>query len=210
MILLGNANFIKSKLVDFIIKTAKEPLIGSEVQFGINRSFADLVVLNKNYIKGYEIKAASDDFRNLKRQLVLYENVFDYVYIVVTSKHLEVAKGFVKGKTGLIFINSGGEIELIKEAELIKRNRKVDLLSSITKSFLKEYFHIRENLNSSQIRIVLREYTLTEIKIAYYNYLKQKLVPKNELFRSEVGNRTHFEDVKLLSFDESAIILNKF
>ncbi len=207
MTLLRNANFIKSKLIDYVLKTNPNSLIGSELQFASNRGFADLVVVMDNSIVGYEIKAAGDDFRSLKKQLLLYKSVFDYVFVVVTEKHIISAKNLITGKSGLIFINSDGDIEIILKAKLIKSNKKKELLYSMTINFFKEYFCLNKKMTSLETRTILMKNSLKEIKSAYYDYLKERLYPKNKIFLSELGEKTHFEDVSLLSFSENAEFL---
>ncbi len=207
MMFFQNANFIKSKIIDFNLDSDSNILIGSEVQFGKNRGFADLIVLKDNSVVSYEIKASRDDFRNLKSQLTLYKNVFDYVYTVVTEKHIYSVKTFINGHSGLILLKLNGDIELIRRAKLIKRNKKQEILFSMTIKFLKKYYGIKKNIDSYQIRTVLMNHKIPDIKKAYYNYLKEKLYPKNRVFVSELGEETHFEDVSLLSFNENTEFL---
>lgn len=207
MIFLQNAEYIKSLLIDFILIKYPKGLIGSEVLFGSKSSFADLLVLNRNKVIAFEIKAAGDDLRNLNKQINLYTCVFDYVYLVVTEKHLIKAKKILNKKIGLICVLQNGELDFIKKAELILSNKKEDLLFSMTKYFLREFFLIKNNFGSYKVKLQLMNKSLAEIKHAFIYYLKNKLTPRNKIFFAEFGEQTHFEDVKLLSFNEDTKLL---
>jgi len=207
MNLLRNADFIKSKIIDHVIQRYPGSLIGSEVQFGSNRGFADLIFLLNNLTYIYEIKAASDDFRNLRTQIKIYKGVFDFVNIVVTENHAKVIKNFISDNTGLIIIKSTGDLETIREAKLIRNNRKGELISSMTVKFLIDYYSLKVGTNSTKIRSILAKNKLDNLKRGYYSFLEKKLLPKNEIFFSEFGSETHLEDVNLLSFNENTELL---
>lgn len=206
-LLLSNENFIKSLLIDFILSENPTTTIGNEVQFGVGGKFSDILCLFNKKIIAYEIKAYGDDFRNLKTQLNAYKRVFDYVFLIITEKHVEVAKNMLPTNVGLILVNSSAEIKIQRAPNLIKSNRKEDILFSMNKDFLVKYFNRSKYMRVDEIRFCLMNKSLRDLKGAHYKFLYKKLYPKNIIFHSETGLHTHFEDVSLLSFNEKSELL---
>ena len=204
---LNNANFIKAIVIDSIYKKKTDALIGSEIKFGSQENFADIIMLNDNKITGYEIKAANDDFRSVRRQIKNYSKVFDYFYLVVTDKHKKLALREIEDGLGLIIISNDEKLNVFKPAELVSKNYKEEILASMTKEFLIKHFNTSKNLDSKKTRLILKDREIAELKVAYYKYLTNRLKPINELFIKERGPKTHFEDIMILSFNINAEIL---
>ncbi|MDR3596872.1 sce7726 family protein [Clostridium sp.] len=200
---LKNENFIKSILIDYYLEYVPNCLIGNEVKYGTKGYFTDLIFLSNNLITAFEIKAGNDDFRTIRKQLDNYKKVFDSLYLVITEKHISEALAILREGEGLIIIRSDNSIELYKQPSIISKNYKKEILYSITVKYLKKYFNITKNVSSNELRNDLMKRKLFEIKDAYYDYLIERLYKKNNVFLSEKGKKTHYEDVSILSFNEN-------
>jgi hypothetical protein len=100
---LGSAKHIKASFIDVLLERKNEVgIIGSEIMFADKKALADLILLSNNKIIAYEIKAQNDDFRKILYQLEAYNNVFDYVNLITTEKHLKKAKQQMPEKTALL------------------------------------------------------------------------------------------------------------
>ncbi|MFA9389318.1 MAG: sce7726 family protein [Prolixibacteraceae bacterium] len=197
---LNDANNIKALLIDFLIDNNQDVdfLFGSEVFFGKKKRQTDIITVNGT-ITAYEIKASNDDFRRVREQLDDYKKVFDYQYLVVTEEHEKKATSFLKKNEGLIVIDRNLNVMICKKASLIKKQSKAEILETIPLSFLKMQYRLPSDLNAFNCRNILLKRRLPELKITLKNFLESRLRPRNDLFKSEKGVSTHFEDIKLLS-----------
>lgn len=195
---LNYANYIKALLVDHYLKINDNVYLGNEVTFGKNKRLADLIIL-RDKLYGFEIKAHNDHLRNLRNQLNDYSKVFDYVYAVVTENHLNKAKSHINKNEGLLLIKSNEQIEVIKPASQIKKNTKTDILETIPVSYLKTKMNLESNLQAYVIRKKFKRKKIFELKNILYGYIEQKLIPTNQQFFKERGVITHFEEIQLLS-----------
>ncbi len=197
---LNDANNIKALLIDFLIDQNEDVdiLFGSEVFFGKKKRQSDIITVNGT-ITAYEIKASNDDFRRVREQLDDYKKVFDYQYLVVTEGHENKASNFLKANEGLIIIDKTLNIQVYKKASLIKKQIKAEILETIPLSYLKMQYKLPSDLNAFECRNILLKRKLSELKIILKKFLESRLGPRNELFKSEKGEYTHFEDIKLLS-----------
>lgn len=207
MNLLNNSSFVKSLVIDHFLQKNEKILIGHELQYGSNNNFADLIILKSGKIIAFEIKASNDDLRAVKSQTLNYKQVFDYVYFVVTEKHVRQISELLQENIGLILISKNNELRIIKKPKRILSNKKKEILYSITKNFLTEYFKLPKNLSVRELRLKLMKLKIKKIKQIYYIYLRERLLSKNILFNSERGTVTHYEDLTLLSFNENSEIL---
>ena len=198
---LTNANYIKALLIDYLIKDNDgKAILGTEISFGSKHRIADLVLLT-DFLSVFEIKAMNDDLRNIRSQLNNYKKVFDYLYLVVTEKHFNKAKKIVTPNEGLILISPSGEVNIYKNAMLIKKHSKEEILDSITAEFLKKTLELPNEFSAYEVKNKLQKEKLITLKQFFKDFLIQKLANKNELLIKERGEITHYEDVAILSYN---------
>lgn len=197
---LNDANFIKALLIDFLINQDIRGgyLFGSEIFFGSKKRQTDLLTLNGT-ITAFEIKASNDDFRNVREQLNDYKKVFDYQFLVVTKTHEKKAKNILTPQEGLMVVDNNLDIKIVKNACLIKKQMKSEILETMPQSFLKKKYKLPKQLSAFEAREFLLKRKLTELKDSLKLFFELRLTPRNSLFISEKGETTHFEDIKLLT-----------
>lgn len=200
---MANADIIKALFIDYILRNnifpeEKDFCIGQEVMYGINKFFADLVVISKNKLYAFEIKAYNDNFRRLEAQISNYRKLFDFVYVIITKNHLEHLKKTSLNSIG-IFLIDNDKITMLRKAKEIKRASKVDILETIPANYLKKYFLIKNNPPADIIRTQLIKQPLCRLKVALLEYMKLKLLYKYKNFLLEKGEYVHFEDISILS-----------
>lgn len=196
-----NATYIKAKLIDFILEKKSKSVIGSEIMYGHKKRVVDILELSKGKTIAYEIKAFKDDFRKLGTQILEYQKVFDYIYIVITSNHLSKISLHLKDNSiGVLLLDDNDNISCIKRATCQKSNSKDDILSTINAIFLKKYFSIKSSIDASTTRTILSKKSLAVMKETLYIYLHQTISPRFNLFLREKGDETLIVDIEVLSF----------
>jgi len=83
---------IIAQVIRLIIANNKDDIICSELPFADRHRRADIAIINEDYLTAYEIKSEADNLDKLPEQIIDYSNCFDYVYVVLSLKHLETAK----------------------------------------------------------------------------------------------------------------------
>lgn len=201
-----NAINIKALLIDYLLSTSSEVVLGNEVMFGSKKGLVDIIQLLENKLYAYEIKGDNDDFRRLDIQIAEYKKVFDYVYVVVTNKYIEKVKFSLDKSIGILYVDNLDNIFLVKKATLQRQQDKLEILNSITAKFLKQHFKIKTKNNSSQLRYTLMQKKLPIIKQALYSALMAKISIRYNLFLAERGELTHEDDIPLLSLQNKIIV----
>ena len=76
----------------FLEKEHRSPntLVIDELGLEHGKCRADIAVINKQ-ISGYEIKSGKDTLTRLKKQIEIYNAIFDYSSIVLEKRHLKEA-----------------------------------------------------------------------------------------------------------------------
>lgn len=97
-------------------------------EFGLNhgQNRADIIIVNGR-LTGYEIKSDCDSLRRLRQQITSYNSIFDRVYMITTSRHLEAIQRVLPEWWGIILANEGkrGAIHF-KSLRKAKANLSVD------------------------------------------------------------------------------------
>lgn len=179
--------------------------IASEVPFIEGSRRADLVMLSeRNELYAFEIKSEKDNLDSLTSQLADYRKVFDYVYVVVATKHLSQARKYSAKNIGIIEIKTNKE--LVRKRKAAKRLRldKRSLVASIDRSRLLYVLGVK----ASDLRNDRHFYDLASEKVSI-SYLRElfieQLVSKYgkgfSIFKSEIGSVVHTEDLLHLGLE---------
>jgi hypothetical protein len=171
--------------------TAQETLVIDEL--GLRHGFcrADIAVVSGRLI-GYEIKSNRDSLARLKKQISLYDAVFDSITIVVGTKHRSVICRRVPRHWGVLFASVGkrGAIKF-QTKRRPRANRRIDLLSIAQLLWRVEALDmVREITSSAEISRLRRS--------RLYEYLSNN-VPADKLrreVRSRLRNRLNWRDRK--------------
>jgi hypothetical protein len=209
MVGLNNAKLIKAIFIDFLTqKQFKNYSIGSEISFADKKVLADLVLLSNMECTAYEIKANNDDLRRLQYQLATYNEVFDFVNLIITEKHFLQVRKVISPNNGIIIITNNECVEIFRSSKQNKKLNKDKIISTMTINFLKKYFNINNyKYNGKEIKNILQKKDVKELRNAMYIFLYCRINRRYMAFLREKGIKTHFEDVSLLSLPNKRIIL---
>jgi hypothetical protein len=117
-------------------------------EFGLCQGDAriDIAVIN-GAMYGFEIKSERDTLQRLTRQKSAYNEVFDYVTVVASTKHIQNIEGQVPEWWGLHEVQCASrDIKLIKR-RLCRKNRNVNSQLLVQLLWREEAFEILKRLN---------------------------------------------------------------
>ena len=196
---------IKSKLIDLLIANNKDDVICSELPFADRHRRADIAIINEDYLTAYEIKSEADNLDKLPEQIIDYSNCFDYVYVVLSLKHLETAKQLVSRQVG-IYVFENRAVKLIRVAKLRKRLDKRSILSMLTTNQLSKLLRNiglakTKKYQSKQMQIegISGVLKLSEIRSVVRELLTEKYENRFRVFLNERGNISNIDDLPILS-----------
>lgn len=146
----NNASVVKASLIDFWLENNTADLIINEAPFFKGNRRADLIIINNQNLIGFEIKSELDTLKNLKAQILDYQKIFDFVYIVIDKKfkNSKELKELPK-QVGILIYNKN--IFIKKEAQKNKRLKKNDLISLLWRKDL-EYLLSNKNLDFDKLQ----------------------------------------------------------
>jgi hypothetical protein len=208
MDLASSAKIIKARFVDYIIHNnffTDNFCIGQEIMYGTNRLVADMVIISESKLYAIEIKSARDDLRRIDNQLLNYNKIFDYVYVITTDKYQAHIKN-ADDKIGIFTFSDNGDFQLTKKASLLKSFNKEEALNTIPISFLKKYYQLKSSLLAHEVRANLCAKSKKSIKECLNLYLTNCISYKYANFISEKGEQSHFEDIAILSFRDYYVL----
>lgn len=192
---LLSADYIKIKLLDWLIKQKKTAIFANEVLFSRYKRRADLVCLFRNSLTAYEIKGSLDNMSKLRNQMSDYIKTFDKVFVVTTKNHLKYIYTKLNNNTGIILYDNNFKIIRNPKQNAI---RKQDLLYLIDKNtLLKELNLKKDSMSSDKVRkIAIRNLKLQRIKELSYSRLYLRYNSLFQLFmRDRNNNTTSFDDL---------------
>jgi len=172
---------------------APNTLVVDELGLRHGSGRADIAVINGRLV-GYEIKSDHDSLKRLRKQVDLYDAIFDSITIVVGVKHISAICRRVPRHWGVVLARVGkrGGIQF-ETKRRPSANRRVDLLSVAQLLWKAEALDmVREITSSSEILRVRRS--------QLYDYLS-KNVPADQLRREvrfRLRARSNWRDRKQL------------
>ena len=198
--LKNNQEKIKTLLIDKIIKDNKKLnnyIICSEVPFLSGKRWADLIIIKKNNIIAYEIKSDLDSLKRLPEQMKDYSNTFDKVYLVLSKKFKKIPS--ISQNIGLLRFENE---KLFKErvAQTQKKLKKENLSYFLWKQDLQKYIINKDEGEINKLRnIFINKYKTEQIKKIAISCLRERYERRFELFLYDRNEKTHLEDLYLLS-----------
>lgn len=193
-----NASCLKALTIDYWLSNNSADLIINEVPFFKGNRRADLVIIQGNYLIGFEIKSELDSLNKLNTQIDDYIKIFDKVYIVIAEKfknHLEIRN--LPKSVGILVKKQ--TLQSKKEARQIKKFKKNDLLSILWRRDL-EHLINKKGLDIECLkRKVISDVKLEIIKKEIIVSLKKRYGKNYALFLRDRGNYTTVEDLKTIT-----------
>lgn len=170
---------------------APDTLVVDELGLRHGSGRADIAVVNGRLV-GFEIKSDNDSLARLKKQITLYDAIFDSITIVVGVKHSSVICRRVPRHWGVVLAQVGkrGGVKF-QTKRRARANRRVDLLSVAQLLWKIEALDMVREITPSAKILRLRRSQLCE-------YLS-KNVPADKLkgeVRSRLRNRLNWRDRK--------------
>lgn len=128
---------------------AAETLIVDELGLRHGSCRADIAVVNGRLV-GYEIKSDRDSLARLKKQVALYDAIFDNITIVVGPRHRSVISRRVPRHWGVVLATVGKRGAIRFETKRRSRaNSRVDLMSVAQLLWRVEALNMVRQLDSS-------------------------------------------------------------
>jgi len=173
-------------------------LVVDELGLQHGKCRADIAVLNGHFI-GYEIKSDADSLRRLNNQITIYNSVFDRLFAVVATCHLDEAMTLLPDWWGVISVSKGKRGAIyFKTARRSKQNRNVDDYAVAQLLWRDEAQEILTNLG-------IHGKALREKRANLYTHIIKKLNPSElrKIVKKYLMNRTNWRrPVQLLSSDD--------
>lgn len=106
-------------------RTTSDDLVVDEFHLAFGTVRADVALVN-GHLEGFEIKAGKDTLIRLPRQVVAYNKVFEFSWVVTTSAHLSEVRKLVPRKWGLMVAYADVSGSILKPVRAAKRNAQRD------------------------------------------------------------------------------------
>lgn len=128
-------------------KETGEIVVIEELDLCLGQARIDLAVIN-GIATGIEIKSDKDSLDRLESQIETYSKIFDFVEIVVGSKHLESVLKNTPQWCGVSLVLGGNSDELIyKKIRSTKLNKRKDPFSALQLLWKNEALQLLETAN---------------------------------------------------------------
>lgn len=179
-----NEKPIKKAFKSFLKNKYPESYVAEEKCFKTNPrrvdSRIDVLLIKKRLIVGYEIKSDSDIIKRLDKQIPKYNNFFDKLYLVTTTKHINNALRHIPQYWGLIIAKDTTKIdfEVVRKAN-ININKNLKKLANLLwvadiNLILKDF--VGRGLNKSKLILKLFELAKEEDIL---DYVIEKIITSN-------------------------------
>ena len=210
MDIIASAEYIKAKVIDYLVANNEEIVLGNEIMYGTKRKKVDLLMLNDALLTAIEIKSSVDSLERLEEQVIEYSKIFNYTIVCCTNKHFsKIHKTIPKGIGLMLFSND--TIELKRKPVLRKKLEKDEILYSIPSYFLRHKLDNKSQyINSDEIRRILSTLSVNRLQAMLYSYYSSKLYDNYKMFQKEIGEQTHIDDIPLLSLTSTKVDIGYF
>lgn len=191
------AEQIKASVIDWLINNYSDVIIGNEIMYGTSRRMVDLLAIIDNRTIAFEIKSSSDTLTRLPEQINEYKKVFDEINVVSVTSHLAGIKRIITPSIGLFTVEQ--ELKVLQKAKENSKTIKLEMLYSISSSYLKKVFPNYRSLNSDLLRQKISRENKNTIHSNLIDFYKKRLSEKYRLFLSDRGEQTLIDDIPTLS-----------
>ena len=192
-----SAEYIKTSVIDWLLKRYPSVIIGNEVMYGFKRKVVDLLAIIDNKTYAIEIKSASDNLNRLSSQIAEYNKIFDRVIVFTVPSHLNGISQFICEGIGLYVIDK--TIKRVRSSHINRNLDKLEMLYSMSSEYLKKLYPQHKNLNSDEIRLQLINEKKTVVHQLLISFYLQRLSERFSFFMKERGEYTLVDDIPTLS-----------
>ncbi|MBE6412115.1 MAG: sce7726 family protein [Opitutales bacterium] len=196
-----DANYIKTTLIDFLLKEGGYDLIANEVPFLQENRWADLIAIKEKTLIGFEVKSKLDSLKTLSEQIQDYSIVFNKVYLVLAEKFIDSSevKNLPKSIGIIKFIEKEKKVELLRKPKSKIRLNKEALLSFLWRKDL-EILLRKKQTREELDKLAIRKLSLKKIQ----NYVLKSLISRygksyQQFLRDCQNNYTTIEDIKTIT-----------
>ncbi len=190
---------LKIALLKYLISRYPDAIVGAEVSYLFGSRRADMVMLYEDKMTVYEIKTENDSIARLNGQINDYKNFFDCCYVVGESTNITAIRRVVSNSVGIMCVTNG-QVEVIRESRLFKKQQKITLSSIFGIERLKSLSGSAKK--ASQIELakkVAKKFSLPELKAEVRRYLISQYGPRFSMLLSEIEQEITADDIKTIT-----------
>ncbi|MNJ42192.1 hypothetical protein D3C77_371490 [compost metagenome] len=189
---------IKRVLAYHLLKKEATDVVFFEYPFHFGRRRADLICAEEGMIAGYEIKSAFDRIDRLESHIQSYAQIFDYVYVVCDSRHLESIRRITPERIGIYLCTPAG-LRKIRKAREIKNFNSITTLDAIPMGDLRKEFKISGKSKLELCEKISKAQKREDIKNFFRRYIIKKYGAQTAHIKSELSNTISLDDIYSLS-----------
>ncbi len=192
-----SAEQIKAIVIDRLLERHSDIIIGNEVMYGSKRKVVDLLAIINGKTVAIEIKSITDKLNRLQEQIEEYSKIYDRIIVVAAPSHITGVEKIICKNIGLYAIDK--TIEKKRRSLLIHKHNKMEMLYSISSSFLKRQYPQYKSLKESEVRTILLKEKMDVVHQLLVSFYQYRLTEKFLLFMKDRGEQTLIDDIPTLS-----------
>jgi hypothetical protein len=201
------ADDIKALIVSAILPTLNfDEVLGSEVRFGDGKYRADLVISSPARLSAIEIKGPRDNFDKLGDQVLGYSEMFLDFSVATDVTWISIARDRVPRSTGLMALREDELITVrmprmrtrLTPSAALKWLRTDDLRKIMRDKGLPVTGHYELLAQATRHQIPSAELSDLALRAVH-----DRLLPRFEAFRNELGHTVTLDDVRMLTLNEN-------
>lgn len=201
------ADDIKALIVSAILPTLNfDEVLGSEVRFGDGKYRADLVISSPARLSAIEIKGPRDNFDKLGDQVLGYSEMFLDFSVATDVTWISIARDRVPRSTGLMALREDELITVrmprmrtrLTPSAALKWLRTDDLRKIMREKGLPVTGHYQLLAQATRHQIPSAELSDLALRAVH-----DRLLPRFEAFRNELGHTVTLDDVRMLTLNEN-------
>ena len=201
------ADDIKALIVSAILPTLNfDEVLGSEVRFGDGKYRADLVISSPARLSAIEIKGPRDNFDKLGDQVLGYSEMFLDFSVATDVTWISIARERVPRSTGLMALREDELITVrmprmrtrLTPSAALKWLRTDDLRKIMREKGLPVTGHYELLAQATRHQISSAELSDLALRAVH-----DRLLPRFEAFRNELGHTVTLDDVRMLTLNEN-------
>lgn len=193
------AEYLKCRVIDYLLQRYPDIIIGNEVIFGYKRNAADLLAIYNSQIIAIEIKSSDDNLLRLANQVEEYSKVYDKILVFCSPDKIAEAKTIIHTTPVGLYSVSDNEIKSYKRAAINTTSSKEDMLASMPALYLKKTFNLQRSMISNDVRKKLLSISKKGIHQALLNFYTEKITPSFNLYIENKGEDSVIDDIPILS-----------
>ncbi|MDE5616064.1 MAG: MmcB family DNA repair protein [Alphaproteobacteria bacterium] len=204
----GEANVIKTALVNFLLDTNGAELIINELPFLSCKRAADLAAIKDGNLIGFEIKSKVDNLRTMLAQIADYQKIFNSVYLVYSHKFINsIEIKHIPKAVGLIMVDDANGLILKRKAISKISLDKSAMISVLWRKDLEKLVKQNRNLDFEQLKeMVTRQCTIKRIQKQIAFSLYERYGEGYELLLKEKGQRVIIEDLSYITSTKKHLV----